>query len=109
MTRSHQELNQLLLIMVFGLLFSACGGDDGGGSPTTFSLSSTAVGQSQVNLSWTPASPPVSGYWVDREGAPINPVTIYTTSLLAEVFNARDGWRIILSVGDFRPLSSWQM
>jgi len=31
MTRSHQELNQLLLIMVFGLLLSACGGDDGGG------------------------------------------------------------------------------
>lgn len=77
-----------------------------GGSPTTFSLSSMAVGPSQVNLSWTPASPPVSGYWVDRDGAPINPVIIYGTSLLAEVFNARDGLRIILSVGDFSPISS---
>jgi hypothetical protein len=80
-----------------------------GGSPTTFSLSSTAVGPSQVNLSWTPASPPVSGYWVDRDGAPIDPVTIYATSLLAEVFNARDSLRIILSLGDFLPLSSWLM
>ena len=31
------------------------------------------------------------------------------TSLLAEAFNARDSLRIILSVGDFSPLSSWLM
>jgi hypothetical protein len=29
------------------------------------------------------------------------------TNLLADAFSARDNFRIILSVGDFNPLSSW--
>jgi hypothetical protein len=79
MSRSPQGLTKCLLILAFGLLFSACGGgEDGGGA---FNLSVTVEGPSQVNLSWAAAPSSVSGYFVHRNGVPIDSIvydTFYT-------------------------------
>jgi hypothetical protein len=57
MSRSHLGLNQLFLIMVFGLLLSACGGDGGGdGGPSAWlridsPVEGTSTGQNTVTVS----------------------------------------------------------
>jgi len=66
------------------LLAALCGGcggsgDDGGGVPVTLSLGADVRTPSQINLSWTPHSGPVSGYQVQRNGAPAFPTLLQGT------------------------------
>lgn len=62
-----------LRLFALALLLAGCGGgggDDGGGIPVTLDLRADVRTPSQVNLSWTPHSTPVTGYQVQRNGAP---------------------------------------
>jgi len=60
-------------------LCGGCGGGDGGGIPVTLNLQADVRTPSQINLSWTPHPGPVSGYQVQRNGAPAFPTLLQGT------------------------------